>query len=473
MNTKDTYDHERCGANEEVSQDDPHDVFGNEAGHSIQYKTLSWQLVAVLMIAEIVSNGMLSLPSSAGAVGLVPNVIIIVFLGIFGTYTAWLLVQFKLNHPDVHNMGDAGYILFGIIGREVLSAGTVIFAVFATGGQLLAGQIALAALSVSKLCLMLYTGIFAIPTLICSFPRTLDRLSWLSVPSVICILIAGIVGMIGTGINPAVGRVVSYFPSSSFYEAFVSVTNPVFAYAGHFMFFILISEMRNPKDAMKAAYTLQIFATSFYSVFAIVTYYYIGDEVISPSFSSLPIKWQKAAYAIAIPNFLIAGSLYSHTASKLIFLRLFRKSKHLHSHTVIGWGVWTILIVVTNAAAFVLAVGVPIFNYLIGIAASLFASWFTYGLAGAFSLHDAYFGFGNEGKAIGWIGGGGSGWIRRDHAAAWKEGARAWTRHPIQTTLCVLTLLAGGFICVAGAYVTIKGIVDAYKSGSVGAPFSC
>jgi hypothetical protein len=30
---------------------------------------LSWQLVAVLMIAEIVSNGMLSLPSSGGVVG--------------------------------------------------------------------------------------------------------------------------------------------------------------------------------------------------------------------------------------------------------------------------------------------------------------------------------------------------------------------------------------------------------------------
>lgn len=45
------------------------DVFGNEEGHSIVYKTLSWQLVAVLMIAEIVSNGMLSLPSSGGVVG--------------------------------------------------------------------------------------------------------------------------------------------------------------------------------------------------------------------------------------------------------------------------------------------------------------------------------------------------------------------------------------------------------------------
>ena len=129
-------------------------------------------------------------------------------------------------------MGDAGYILFGPIGREVLSGGTVIFAIFGTGGQLLAGQIALGALSSNKLCLMLYTGIFAIPTLLCSLPRTLDSLSWLSIPSVISILVAGIVGMVGAGINPVAGRVVSATVNISFVTAFISITNPVFAYAG-------------------------------------------------------------------------------------------------------------------------------------------------------------------------------------------------------------------------------------------------
>lgn len=131
---------------------------------------------------------------------------------------------------------------------------------------------------------------------------------------------------------------------------------------------------------MKAAYTLQSFATVFYAVFAAVVYAYIGSTVASPAFSSLEPTWQKAAYGIALPNFLIAGSLYSHTASKLVFVRVFRHSRHLHSHTVLGWSVWTLLIVITNALAFLLAVGVPIFNYLIGIAASLFAAWFTYGM---------------------------------------------------------------------------------------------
>jgi amino acid permease len=267
----------------------------------IVYKTLSWQLVAVLMIAEIVSNGMLSLPSSLAVVGIVPGLILIIFLGVFATYTSYLLVQFKLRHPEVHNMGDAGYILFGRTGREILAFGTVIFAVFATGGQLLAGQIALAALSDNKLCLMLYTGIFAIPTLICSFPRTLDNLSWISIPSVLSILIAGIVGMVGAGVHPVPDRTVSATnPDATFYTAFFSITNPVFAYAGHFMFFILVSEMRRPQDAMKAAYVLQGFATTFYAVFAVVVYVYIGNDVLSPAFSSLDDKWKKAAYGIAV-----------------------------------------------------------------------------------------------------------------------------------------------------------------------------
>ena len=76
------------------------DVFGPEEHHDIHYKTLSWQLVAVLMIAEIVSNGMLSLPSSLAVVGLVPGLILIVFLGVFALFTSWLLINFKLRHPQ-------------------------------------------------------------------------------------------------------------------------------------------------------------------------------------------------------------------------------------------------------------------------------------------------------------------------------------------------------------------------------------
>ena len=218
------------------------------------------------MIAEIVSNGMLSLPAALAVVGIVPGVILIVFLGVFATFTSFLLIDFKLRHPEVHNMGDAGKILFGPIGREILSAGTIIFAVCATGSQLLAGQISLSVLSEGKLCLMLYTGIFAIPTVIGSFPRTLDQLSWLCIPSCLCILTAGVIGMVIAGTHSTADHHIDIVRSTSFYDAFVSITNPVFAYAGHFMFFILISEMKHPQDAKKAAVVLQTIATSFYTV---------------------------------------------------------------------------------------------------------------------------------------------------------------------------------------------------------------
>lgn len=132
---------------------------------------------------------------------------------------------------------------------------------------------------------------------------------------------------------------------------------------------------------MKAAYTLQTAATTYYALFAAVTYGFIGSTVASPSFSSLAPVWAKAAYGIAIPNLLIAGALYAHTAAKILFVRIFRHSRHLHDHTLLGWGVWVMLLALMSALSFVLAVGVPIFNYLIGIAAALFAAWFTYGMS--------------------------------------------------------------------------------------------
>ena len=68
--------------------------------------------------------------------------------------------------------------------------------------------------------------------------------------------------MAAAGAYPASERHIDITKSASFYNAFVSITNPVFAYAGHFMFFILISEMKRPQDAKKAAWVLQVFATS-------------------------------------------------------------------------------------------------------------------------------------------------------------------------------------------------------------------
>ncbi|KIJ64852.1 hypothetical protein HYDPIDRAFT_89486 [Hydnomerulius pinastri MD-312] len=422
------------------------DVFSGDEEHDIRYKTISWQFVSCLMIAEIVSNGMFSLPSSLAVIGIVPAVILILFLGIFALYTAKLLVDFKLNHPEVHNMGDAGYLMFGATAREILSFGTIVFAIFGAGSELLSSQQALSTLSNQGLCSTYLVLISAAVTLLISLPRTLDRLTWMGLVSVVVITLSGVVAMIGAGANPVPGRVLSVSMESNFYEAFLAVTNPVFAYAGHFMFFILISEMRRPEDAMKAAWCLQGFATIFYIVFAVVMYVYIGNTVQSPALFSLPPKWAKASFAIALANFLFSGGIYVHTAAKILFVRFFRNTRHIHSHTPLGWATWSLLCFLGVAVATILAIAVPIFSYLIGLAASLFAAWYTYGLAGFFWIHDTY------------------------HL---KGGMKGVMGRPVGAGLAVFTVLSGAFICVGGTYVSLKLIVEAYADGAVGKPFMC
>jgi len=288
--------------------------------------------------------------------------------------------------------------------------------------------------------------IFSFATFVVALPRTLSRLSWLGLLSVLLITLAGSVAMIGAGLNPTPGRSLHPTVTTDFNQGFVAITNPVFSYSGHFMFFILISEMRRPQDAMKAAWCLQGFATAFYTLFAVVMYAYIGNSVASPAFLSLPPKWAKASFGIALVNFLIAGGLYSHTAAKLLFVRFFRHSQHMYKHTAMGWLAWTMLCFASVAIAFIFAIAIPIFSFLIGIAASLFASWYTYGVAGFFWLHDTYY---------------------------LKGGRQGILSRPVQSSLAVATILAGAFICVAGTYVSIKLIDDAYKNDLVGKPFTC
>ncbi|KAH7882791.1 transmembrane amino acid transporter protein-domain-containing protein [Phlebopus sp. FC_14] len=423
------------------------DVFDEDsASHQIRYKTLSWQFVACLMVSEIVSNGLLSLPSALAVVGIVPALVLIIFLGLFGLFTAKLLIDFKSNHPGVHNMGDAGLLMWDSLAREVLSAGTIIFAISGTGSLLLTGQQALSTLSDSRICSVYWVIICGVVTLTISLPRTLNRLTWLAFVSGFTITLSGVVAMIGAAMNPVSGRILDVTIQTNFYEAFLAVTNPVFAYAGHFIFFILISEMRRPQDAMKAACCLQGFATTFYVVFSIVMYAYIGNGVQSPALLSLPPNWAKASFAIALVNFLITGGILIHTAAKTLFIRLFRRSSHLYSHTILGWAVWCALCFTGVFIAVLFAVAVPIFSYLIGISASLFAAWYTYGLAGFFWIHDTYH-------------------LKGGSAAFWKR--------PFGTALAMLTVLAGAFICIAGTYVSIKLIADAYAAGLVGKPFSC
>ena len=82
-------------------------------------------------------------------------------------------------------------------------------------------------MSDNGLCATALLAIFAVATFLVSLPRTLGRLSWLALFSVVCITICGFLAMIGAGVNPAPDRVIVAAVPADFYQAFLAITGPV------------------------------------------------------------------------------------------------------------------------------------------------------------------------------------------------------------------------------------------------------
>jgi hypothetical protein len=108
------------------------------------------------------------------------SVILLVSLGIVSTYTGYVLGQFKLKNLWVSNMGDAGEVVFGSWGREILGAAQVLFLVFVMASHLLTFVIAMNTITGHGTCSIVFGVVGMIISLILSLPRTLAKMSWLS-----------------------------------------------------------------------------------------------------------------------------------------------------------------------------------------------------------------------------------------------------------------------------------------------------
>jgi amino acid permease len=108
------------------------------------------------MIAETMSLGILSLPPVLAAIGLVPGIILIAGLGILATYTGYVIGQFKLKYPYVHNVADAGEVMAGPIGREVFGGAQMLFLVFVMGSHVLTFSIMMNTLTNHGTCTVFF-----------------------------------------------------------------------------------------------------------------------------------------------------------------------------------------------------------------------------------------------------------------------------------------------------------------------------
>ncbi|KAF2734681.1 amino acid transporter [Polyplosphaeria fusca] len=416
-----------------ASKEDP---FGDEEGAEVKYRTMRWWQAAMVMIAETISLGILSLPSVLAAIGLVPGVILLIGLGIIATYTGYVLGQFKLAYPHVHNMADAGEVLLGPVGREIGGAAQTIFLIFTMGSHILTFTIAMNAITGHATCTIVWGVIGFVVLWIFTLPRTLKKVSYLSIGSFISICGAVFITMIGVGVDPAPNLHLDATVSTTLAPAFLSVSNIVFAYAGHVSFFSFISEFRDPTEFPKALFLLQATDISMYLVVAVVTYRYTGSEVSSPALSSTSHVVMKVAYGIALPTILLAGVIYGHVASKYVYVRLFRGTKHMAQRTWTSFGSWAAITLTFWLIAWVIAESIPVFNNLLSLISALFASWFTYGLSAVF-------------------------WLFLN----WGQYGRDWKKMSL-TALNIIIFGIGAAVCGIGLYASGKSIHDEKGGGS-------
>ncbi|OJJ36037.1 hypothetical protein ASPWEDRAFT_110065 [Aspergillus wentii DTO 134E9] len=363
------------------------DAFGDEELAEVKYKVLNWWQCGFLMVAETVSLGILSLPAVISSLGLAPSIVMLLFLGGMATYTGYVIGQFKWRYPHIHSMGDAGEVLMGSIGREVLGTGQLLLVIFIMGSHILTFTVAMNSITNHGTCSIVFGVIGLVLSFFLCLPRTLLKVSWLSIVSFISIFSAVMIAMIGVGIERPWSGGVKATIDTDLYHAFLAVCNIVFSFSGHVAFFGFMAELKDPKDYPKSLFLLQGIDTCLYMIAAVVIYCYAGQDVTSPALGSASPVVRKVAYGIALPTIVISGVVNGHVAAKYVYVRLFRNSDRLHKRDFVATWSWVGIGLVLWVIAWIIAEAIPVFSNLLSLVASLFASWFTYGLSGMFWLY--------------------------------------------------------------------------------------
>ncbi|KAI1610235.1 transmembrane amino acid transporter protein-domain-containing protein [Exophiala viscosa] len=436
-----------------------HDPMASSIEGGVEYKSMVWWQAGMVMVAETISLGILSLPQAISQVGIIPGLILLLALGALASYSGYVIGQFKMRYPHIHSMGCAGEVLFGRWGGEILGWGQFLFYIFVMGSHILTFSIMMNAITGHGACTIVWMVVGTILSFLCTLPRTLKNLSYYSVVSFLSIIGAVMITMIGVSITKpglAPGETTLHVrlwprPGLGFQDGFLAVANMVFAYAGHVAFFTFISELRKPEDFPKALALLQCSDISMYIITAVVVYYYAGDNVRSPALDSAGNVVKKVAYGIAIPTIVIAGVVNGHVGVKYLYVRLLRNRTDdlMHQKSWKSYGIWVGICTGSWLAAWLIAEAVPVFNDLLGLTSALFASWFTFGLSGMF-------------------------WMKMNLTRrSWKIVPReSWSKRKSFLFLVnVLQILMGAVLCVVGLYASISSMIENGTGGKT--PFSC
>ncbi|KAF2418785.1 amino acid transporter [Tothia fuscella] len=431
---------------------EPEDLLERQVEGGINFKTLAWWQCGVLMIAECISLGILSLPNVMATIGLVPGLILIVVMGVLAGYTGYVVGQFKLRHPGCLGMDSAGMVLFGRWGRELLGFGQLIVLIFIMGAHISTFTTMMNSLTNHATCSIAFSVLGLVLSILPTLFRTLKGISYFSIGSCLSILTAVLIVMIGVGVDKPAENMVSAVQQQPFAKAFISVLDIVLAYSGHITYFTFASELKDPRDFTKSLIMLQTTAVTMYSIAAAVIYYYAGASVPAPAINAATKRWGFAAWIVASVTIIIAGVVNGSVASKQLYYRFWAwrgASGVIKERTVRAWTSWVAIVCTVWLFAWTIAEGIPSFKHLLALVAALFSGWFSFGVTSLF-----WFNMNSS-----WRG------QNPDNAGVWKSN---WRKLAL-SALNVLIFLCGAIISFVGLYATGKEMHE----GKTGKPFSC
>ncbi|KAJ5110905.1 hypothetical protein N7532_001440 [Penicillium argentinense] len=427
--------------------------------HDIKLRTMSWQKTAILLAGDQVCLAIMAQSWSLSVLGWVPGIITMVLSGVLFWITSITMHKFIMKYPQIKDICDFGYYAFGKSRAAYVFSAFMLLAnnILLIGFHVLTGAKVLNTLSDHRLCTAVFSVITTIMGITMSLPRTLNHVSSMSMFSSACMGTAILLFLVFAGIEkaplygysgnyPTAGPVKTYafpLPGTTWVTCMNAVLNITFLWVPQILFPTFIAEMERPQDFPKALAVLAAISAILFTVPPAIGFRYLGQYATAPAFGSLGVvAYKKASFGFVIVPTLIIGVIYANVTAKLIYTRTMGDSKHAHSNTVMGWGVWVIVMVGIWLLAFVFSEVIPSMGDFLSLLSAAFDSFF-----GFIFFAVAYWQL-NKGKLFSGFG------------------------KTVMSLVNVFILLCGLFILGPGLYAAVEAIIADY-SGSVTPAFTC
>jgi hypothetical protein len=248
------------------------------------------------------------------------------------------------------------------------------------------------------------------------------------------------------GDYPTDGLVRTYafpLPGTTWVECMNAVLNITFLWVPQILFPTFIAEMERPQDFPKSLAVLVAISAFLFIVPPAIGFRYLGQYSTAPAFGSLGVvAYKKASFAFVIVPTLVIGVIYANVSAKFIYFRIMGTSRHAHSNTVIGWGVWAAVMASIWAIAFIFSEVVPSMGDFLSLLGAAFDSFFGF-IFFAVAYWQLY-----KGKLF------------------------AGAGRSFMTVFHVFVMICGLFLLGPGLYAAVEAIISDY-SGSIPPAFSC